>query len=44
LNLLWQIIIKTTGTENRERILMAIREKKQIMYEGKHIKIAADPQ
>jgi hypothetical protein len=26
------IIIKTTSTENRERILKAIREKKQITY------------
>jgi hypothetical protein len=28
------IIIKTTSTENRERILKAIREKKQIIYKG----------
>jgi hypothetical protein len=32
------IIIKTTSTENRERILKAVREKKQITYKGKHIK------
>jgi hypothetical protein len=25
----WHIIIKTTSTENRERILKAVREKKQ---------------
>jgi hypothetical protein len=37
-----QIIIKTTRTENRERILKAIREKKQITYKGKPIKITAD--
>jgi hypothetical protein len=33
------IIIKTTSTETRERILKAIREKKQITYKGKPIKI-----
>jgi hypothetical protein len=32
------IIIKTTSTENRERILKAVREKKQITYKGKPIK------
>jgi hypothetical protein len=26
----WHIIIKTTSTENKERILKAVREKKQI--------------
>jgi hypothetical protein len=26
----WHIIIKTTSTENRKRILKAVREKKQI--------------
>jgi hypothetical protein len=36
------IIIKTTSTENRERILMAVREKKQITYKGKPIEITAD--
>jgi hypothetical protein len=37
------IIIKTTFTENRERILKAIREKnKQIKYKGKPIKVTAD--
>jgi hypothetical protein len=29
------IITKTTSTENRERILKAVREKKQIPYKGK---------
>jgi hypothetical protein len=38
----WHIIIKTTSTETRERILKAVREKTQIMYEGKPIKITAD--
>jgi hypothetical protein len=36
------IIIKTTSTETRERILKAIREKKQITYKGKPIKIITD--
>jgi hypothetical protein len=33
---------KTTSTENRERILKALREKKQITFKGKPIKITAD--
>jgi hypothetical protein len=33
------IIIKATSTENRERILKAVREKKQTTYKGKSIKI-----
>jgi hypothetical protein len=36
------IIIKTTSTETRERILKAVREKNQITYKGKPIKITAD--
>jgi hypothetical protein len=36
------IVIKTTSTECRERILKAVREKKQITYKGKPIKIIAD--
>jgi hypothetical protein len=36
------IIIKTTNTEKRERILKTVREKKQITYKNKLIKIAAD--
>jgi hypothetical protein len=35
-------IIETTSTEIRERILKAVREKKQITYKGKPIKIRAD--
>jgi hypothetical protein len=35
------IIIKTASTENRERLLKAEREKKQIIYKGKPIKITA---
>jgi hypothetical protein len=33
------IIMKTTSSETRERILKAVREKKQITYKGKPIKI-----
>jgi hypothetical protein len=36
------IIIKTTSTENTERLLKAVKEKKQITYKGKPIKITAD--
>jgi hypothetical protein len=36
------IIIKTTSTENRERILKDVREKKLMTYKGKPIKITAD--
>jgi hypothetical protein len=36
------IIIKTASTETQERILKAVREKKQITYKGKPIKISAD--
>jgi hypothetical protein len=36
------IIIKTTTAETRERILKTVREKKQITYKGKPIKIIAD--
>jgi hypothetical protein len=35
-------IIKTTNTKNRERILKAVREKTQIIYKGKPIKIIAN--
>jgi hypothetical protein len=36
------IIIKTISTETRERLLKAVREKKQITYKVKPIKITAD--
>jgi hypothetical protein len=36
------IIIKTISSETRERILKAVREKKQIIHKGKPIKITAD--
>jgi 16S rRNA C1402 N4-methylase RsmH len=36
------IIIKTTSTENRERILKTVGEKKQVTYTGKPIKITAN--
>jgi hypothetical protein len=38
----WHFIVKTTCTENKERILKSGREKKQITYKGKPIKITAD--
>jgi hypothetical protein len=38
----WHIFIKTTSTETRERILKAVREKKQITYKGKPIRITED--
>jgi hypothetical protein len=38
----WHIVIKTISTENRERILKVAREKRQITYKGKPIKITAD--
>jgi hypothetical protein len=36
------VIIKTTTTDNRERILKAVREKEQITYKNKPISITAD--
>jgi hypothetical protein len=36
------IIIKTTSTEYRERILKDVREKKQAIYKDKPIKITTD--
>jgi hypothetical protein len=39
---LQHIIIKTTSTETQERILKAVREKKQITYKSKPITITAD--
>jgi hypothetical protein len=36
------IIIKITSTENIERILKFVREKKQVMNKGKTINITAD--
>jgi transketolase len=38
----WHIITKTISTENTERILKAVREKKQTTYKGKPIKIITD--
>jgi hypothetical protein len=37
-----QHIIIKTSSETRERILKATREKKQVTYKGKPIKITAD--
>jgi hypothetical protein len=36
------IIIKTTSTENKEKILKSLREKNQIIHKGKPMKITAD--
>jgi hypothetical protein len=36
------IIIKITSSKTRERILKTVREKKQVTYKGKPIKITAD--
>jgi hypothetical protein len=36
------IILKTASTENKKRISKVVREKKQITYKGKLIKILAD--
>jgi hypothetical protein len=40
--LIIKLIVKTISTENKERILKAVREKNQITYKGKPIKILAD--
>jgi hypothetical protein len=37
-----QHIIKTISTENQEEILKSVRDKIQIMYKGKPIKLSAD--
>jgi hypothetical protein len=39
---LGHIITKTTSIENKEIILQPLREKNQIMYKGKPIKITAN--
>jgi hypothetical protein len=36
------IIVKTSSTENKERTLKAAREKHQVTYKGKLIRITAD--
>jgi hypothetical protein len=36
------IIIKTISTQNKERILKAAKEKRQIKYKGKPIRVRAD--
>jgi tRNA A37 threonylcarbamoyladenosine dehydratase len=38
----WYIKVKTITTKNKERILKAVREKNQITYKGKPIKITAN--
>ena len=36
------IIIKTPNTQNKERILKAVREKGQVIYKGRPIRIIPD--
>jgi hypothetical protein len=36
------IIIKTLSTQNKERILKAAKERRQVTYKGKPIRITAD--
>jgi hypothetical protein len=36
------IIIKTLSTQNKEKILKATKEKRQVTYKGKPIRIIAD--
>jgi hypothetical protein len=38
----WHIIIRTTSTLNKDRILKAIREKDQVTYKGRPITITPD--
>jgi hypothetical protein len=42
IEILHDILSLKQQTENKERILKAVREKKQITYKGKSIKITAD--
>jgi hypothetical protein len=36
------IIVKTSNTQNKERILKAVREKGQVTYKGRPIRIIPD--
>jgi hypothetical protein len=36
------IIVKTPNAQNKERILKAVREKGQVTYKGRHIRITSD--
>jgi hypothetical protein len=36
------IIIKTTNAQNKERILKAVRETGQVIYEGRNIRVIPD--
>ena len=38
----WHIIIRTTNTLNKDRILKAVREKGQVTYTGRTIRITPD--
>jgi hypothetical protein len=36
------MIVKTQNTQNKERIIKAVREKSQVIYKGRPIKITPD--
>jgi hypothetical protein len=38
----WQIIVKTLSIQNEERVLKTAREKHEVTYKGKPIRITAD--
>jgi hypothetical protein len=38
----WYIIIKTINSQSKERILKAAREKDQVIYKGRPIRITPD--
>ena len=38
----WHIIIRTTNAQNKERRIKAVREKGQVTYKGKPIRITPD--
>ena len=38
----WHIIIRTTNALNKDRILKAVREKDQVTYKGRPIRITPD--
>jgi hypothetical protein len=40
----WYIIVKTISTQNKEGMLKTVREKNQITFKGKPIKIIAEIQ
>jgi len=38
----YYLIVKTTNAQNKERILKVVREKGQVTYKGKPIRIISD--